>query len=78
MANRLSHFIVDHVAREKCKDFCGEMEIRRDVVGFASLLLLFEPLVLSFLEEFHLMLFNSIGFRFVIQKFDIVGVSLRV
>ena len=35
--------------------------------------LLFGPLVLSHLEEFHLMLFNSIGFQFVIQKFEIVG-----
>ena len=54
------------------------MEIGKDVVGFASLLLLFRPLVLSLLEELHLTLFNSISFRFVIQKFEIVGVSLRV
>ena len=32
---------------------------------------LFVPLVLSFLEEFHLMLFNSADFWFVIQKFEI-------
>ena len=34
---------------------------------------LFGSLVLSLLEEFHLMLFNSTGFWFVIQKFETIG-----
>ena len=39
---------------------------------------LFGPHVLLLLEEFHLMLFNSTGFQFVIQKFEMVGGCLCV
>ena len=39
---------------------------------------LFRPLVLSLLKEFHLMLFNSASFRFVIQQFEIVGGCLCI
>ena len=42
-------------------------------MGFTSLLLLSGHFVLSLLGEFHLVLFNSTGFRFVTQKFEIVG-----
>ena len=67
---------------------CGKKEMQRLLrrngdrkgccgICFSSTLL-FRPLVLSLLEELHLTLFNSISFRFVIQKFEIVGVSLRV
>ena len=37
---------------------------------------LFVPLVLSFLEEFHLMLFNSAGFWFVFKSLRYLGMLL--
>ncbi|RVW88134.1 hypothetical protein CK203_042869 [Vitis vinifera] len=68
-------------------DYCNKLSEQRETLGFLRIsgdwkgccgiyftsTPLFGPLVLSLLEEFHLVLFNSTGFRFVTQKFEIVG-----
>ena len=61
-----------------CLKTLGFLRIRGDRKGCYEIyfisLPLYGPLVLLLLEEFLLVFYNSIRLRFVIQKFEIVGV----
>ena len=71
-----------------CFGLCGKREtlgffrIRGDRKGCYGIYFiyipLYGPLVLLLLEEFLLVFYNSTGLRFVIQKFEIVGVYLCI
>ena len=60
------------------RETLGFFRIMRDRKGsygiYFTSIPLYGPLVLLLLEEFLLVLYNWIGLRFVIQKFEIVGV----
>ena len=72
MANRLPNFSMDGVVRLGFLRIRGEWK-RCYGIYFISIPL-FGPLVLQLLEEFLLAFYNSTRLRFVIQKFEIVGV----